>query len=50
MGGVCGRHIITARKILESLLKTHGASLSDLQTILVEVEAIVTPANTPLIH
>ena len=49
MGGVCERHI-TARKILESLLKTHGASLSDLQTILVEVEAIVTPANTPLIH
>ena len=43
--GVWERQIITARKILESILKTHGASLSDLQTILVEVEATVTPAN-----
>ena len=33
----------SARKILESLLKNHGASLSDesLQTLLVEIEAIV---------
>ena len=43
MGGVWQRQIRSARKILESLLKTHGGSLSDksLQTLLVEVEAIV---------
>ena len=42
MGSVWERQIRSARKILESLLKTHGASLSDesLQTLLVEVEAI----------
>ena len=42
MGSVWERQIRSVRKILESLLKTHGASLSDesLQTLLVEVEAI----------
>ena len=42
MGSVWERQIRSARKILESLLKTHGASLSDesLKTLLVEVEAI----------
>ena len=42
MGGVWERQIRSARKILESLLKTHGASLNDesLQKLLVEVEAI----------
>ena len=42
MGSVWERKIRSVRKILESLLKTHGASLSDesLQTLLVEVEAI----------
>ena len=29
MGGVCGRQMITARGILEGLLKTHGQSLND---------------------
>ena len=43
MGGVRKRQIRSVRKILESLLKTHGASLSNesLQTLLVEVEAMV---------
>ena len=42
MGSVWERQIRSARKILESVLKTHGASLSDesLKTLLVEVEAI----------
>ena len=43
MGGVWERQIRTARSILNSLLKAHGASLTDesLQTLLTEVEAIV---------
>ena len=43
MGGVWERQIRSARAILNSLLKTHGSSLSDdyLQTLLVEVEAII---------
>ena len=43
MGGVSERQIKTAGNILNSLLKTHGSSLTDesLQTLLVEVEAIV---------
>ena len=43
MGGMWERQIRYARKILESLLKTHGASVSDksLQTLLIEVKAIV---------
>ena len=48
MGGVWERQIRSDRKILESLLKTHGANLSDrsLRTLLVEVEAI--PNSHPL--
>ena len=43
MGGVWERQIRSARAILNSLLKTHGSSLSDesLETLLVEVEAVV---------
>ena len=43
MGGVWERKIRSARRIPESLLKTHGASLNDeyLKTLLVEVEAII---------
>ena len=43
MGGVWERQIRSARAILNSLLKTHGSSLSDesLQNLLVEVEAII---------
>ena len=43
MEGVWERQIRSARAILNSLLKTHGSSLSDesLQTLLVEVEAII---------
>ena len=43
MGVDWERQIRTARNILNSLLKTHGASLTDesLQTLLTEVEAIV---------
>ena len=43
MGGVRECQIRTARNILNSLLKIHGASLTDesLQTMLTEVEAIV---------
>ena len=43
MGGVWEHQIQSARAILNSLLKTHGNSLSDesLQTLLVEVEAII---------
>ena len=43
IGGAWERQIGTARNILESILKIHGASLSDecLRTLLVEVEAIV---------
>ena len=43
MGGVWERQIRSARRILESILKTQGASPSNesLRTLLVEVEAIV---------
>ena len=43
MGGVSERKIRSSRQILESLQKTHGASLSDesLRKLLVEVEAAV---------
>ena len=43
MGGVWERQIRSARAILNSLLKTHGSSLTDesLQILLVEVEAII---------
>ena len=43
MGGVSERKIRSSRQILESLQKTHGASLSDesLRKLLVEVEAVV---------
>ena len=43
MDGVWERQIRSARKILESFLKTHGSSLSDesLQTLLEEAEAMV---------
>ena len=43
MSGVWERQIRSARKTLESLLKIHGASLSNgsFRTLLVEVEAIV---------
>ena len=43
MGGVWEHQICSARAILNSLLKTHGRSISDesLQTLLVEVEAII---------
>ena len=43
MVGVWECHIRSPRAILNSLLKTHGSSLSDesLQTLLVEVEAIM---------
>ena len=54
MGGVWERQIRTARNILNSLLKTHGASLTDesLQTLLTEVEAIVNsrPLTTDVIN
>ena len=53
MGRVCETQIRSARKILGSLLKTNGASLSDesLQTLLVEAEAIVIsrPLTTDLL-
>ena len=43
MGGVWERQIRTAQNILNSLLKAHGASLTNesLQTLLTEVQAIV---------
>ena len=43
MGGVWECYIRTAQNILNSLLKTHGASVTDgsLETLLAEVEAIV---------
>ena len=43
MGGVWESQIRSGRAILNSLLKTHGSSLSDesLQNLLVEVEAII---------
>ena len=54
MGGVWERQIRTARNILNSLLKRHGASLTDesLQTLLTEVEAIVNsrPLTTDVIN
>ena len=42
-GGVWERQIRSARAILTSLLKTHGASLNDeaLNTLMIETEAIV---------
>ena len=45
MGGNWERQIRSAKEILNSLLKTHGSSLFDesLQTLLVEVEAIINP-------
>ena len=53
MGGVWERQIRSARRFLESLLKTHGASLSDesLQTLLIEAGAIVNshPLTTDLL-
>ena len=52
-GGVWQTQIRSAWKILESLLKTHGAILCDesLRTLLVEVEAIVNyrPLTTALL-
>ena len=54
MGGVWERQIRSAQNILNSLLKTHGASLTDesLQTLLTEVEAIVNsrPLTTDVIN
>ena len=54
MGGVSQRQIKTARNILNSLLKTHGSSLTDesLQTLFTEVEAIVNshPLTTDVIN
>ena len=54
MGGVWECQIRTAQNILNSLLKTHGASLNDesLQTLLMEVEAIVNscPLTTDVIN
>ena len=54
MGGVWERQIRTARNILNSLLKTHGASLTDesFQNLLTEVEAIVNscPLTTDVIN
>ena len=54
MGGVSERQIKTARNILNSLLKTHGSSLTDesLQTLLTEVEAIVNshPLTTDVVN
>ena len=49
MGGVWERQIRSARMILNSLLKTHGGSLTDesLQTLLVEVEAVVNSCPLP---
>ena len=43
MGGVWEPQIWSAKAILNSLLKTHGSSLSDesLETLLVEVEAVI---------
>ena len=43
MGGVWERQIRSARKILDSLLATHGSMLNEeaLRTLMVEVEAIV---------
>ena len=54
MGGVWEFQIRTARNILNSLLKTHGASLTDepLQTFLTEGEAIINsrPLTTVVIN
>ena len=54
MGGVWEGQIRTAPNILNSLLKTHGASLTDesLETLLMEVEAIVSsrPLTTDVIN
>ena len=54
LGGVREHQIRTARDILNSLLKTHGASLTDesLQIFLTEVEVIVNsrPLTTDVIN
>ena len=54
MGGVWERQIRTAQNILNSLLKTHGASLTDesLQALLTDMEAIVNsrPLTTDVIN
>ena len=54
MGGVSQRQIKSARNILNSLMKTHGSSLTDesLQTLFTEVEAIVNshPLTTDVIN
>ena len=54
MGGVWERQIRSARKILNSLLKTHGTQLKDesLETLLIEVEVIINshPLTTEVIN
>ena len=54
MGGIWERQIKTTRNILNSLLKTHGASLTNesFQKLLTEVEAIVNsrPLTTDVIN
>ena len=54
MGGVWERQIRSARPILNSLLKTHGRSLSDesLQPLLIEFEAIINsrPLTTDVLN
>ena len=49
MGGVWERQIQSARHILSSLMKTHGASLDEesLNTLFIEVESIAN--STPLV-
>ena len=54
MGGVWERQIRSARAILNSLLQTHGRSLSDesLQPLLIEFEAIINsrPLTTDVLN
>ena len=54
MGGVWEHQIRSARAILNSLLKTHGRSLSDesLQPLLIEFEAIINsrPLTTDVLN